>query len=216
MIKKVRLLVLLSIFFSCKNELPVDKSKTLPFYNSAAFTPEWISEKDVNYSKIHKIDSFEFINQNGHKITNKNFEGKIYIADFFFTTCPSICPILAKNMGVIQEFYKEDITIMLLSHTVMPSVDSVEKIKEYAIEKGVIDQKWHLITGDRDEIYNIARTSYFADEDFKKTKDESEFIHTENFVLVDGKGRIRGVYNGTLGVDILRLKRHVKILKKEL
>ena len=216
MIKKVRLLVLLSIFFSCKNELPVDKSKTLPFYNSAAFTPEWISENDANYSKIHTIDSFEFTNQNGQKITNSNFEGKIYISDFFFTTCPSICPILAKNMGVIQEFYKEDITIMLLSHTVMPSVDSVEKIKEYAIEKGVIDQKWHLITGDRDEIYNIARTSYFADEDFKKTKDESEFIHTENFVLVDGKGRIRGVYNGTLGVDILRLKRHVKILKKEL
>lgn len=216
MIKKVRLLVLLSIFFSCKNELPVDKSKTLPFYNSAAFTPEWISENDANYSKIHTIDSFEFTNQNGQKITNSTFEGKIYIADFFFTTCPSICPILAKNMGVIQEFYKEDITIMLLSHTVMPSVDSVEKIKEYAIEKGVIDQKWHLITGDRDEIYNIARTSYFADEDFKKTKDESEFIHTENFVLVDGKGRIRGVYNGTLGVDILRLKRHVKILKKEL
>ena len=216
MIKKVRLLVLLSIFFSCKNELPVDKSKTLPFYNSAAFTPEWISENDANYSKIHTIDSFEFTNQNGQKITNSTFEGKIYIADFFFTTCPSICPILAKNMGVIQEFYKEDITIVLLSHTVMPSVDSVEKIKEYAIEKGVIDQKWHLITGDRDEIYNIARTSYFADEDFKKTKDESEFIHTENFVLVDGKGRIRGVYNGTLGVDILRLKRHVKILKKEL
>jgi|TARA_B110000238_G_C16135575_1_gene443463 protein SCO1/2 len=216
MIKKVRLLVLLSIFFSCKNELPVDKSKTLPFYNSAAFTPEWISENDANYSKIHTIDSFEFTNQNGQKITNSTFEGKIYIADFFFTTCPSICPILAKNMGVIQEFYKDDITIMLLSHTVMPSVDSVEKIKEYAIEKGVIDQKWHLITGDRDEIYNIARTSYFADEDFKKTKDESEFIHTENFVLVDGKGRIRGVYNGTLGVDILRLKRHVKILKKEL
>ena len=215
MIKKVRLLVLLSIFFSCKNELPVDKSKTLPFYNSAAFTPEWISENDANYSKIHTIDSFEFTNQNGQKITNSTFEGKIYIADFFFTTCPSICPILAKNMGVIQEFYKDDITIMLLSHTVMPSVDSVEKIKEYAIEKGVIDQKWHLITGDRDEIYNIARTSYFADEDFKKTKDESEFIHTENFVLVDGKGRIRGVYNGTLGVDILRLKRHIKILKKE-
>ena len=216
MIKKILLLVLLSIFFSCKNELSVDKSKTLPFYNSAAFTPEWISEYDVNYSQIHTIDSFEFTNQNGHKITNTAFEGKIYIADFFITTCPSICPILAKNMGVIQEFYKDDITIMLLSHTVMPSVDSVEKIKEYAIEKGAIDEKWHLITGDRDEIYNIARTSYFADEDFKKTKDESEFIHTENFVLVDGKGRIRGVYNGTLGVDILRLKRHVKILKKEL
>jgi protein SCO1/2 len=217
MIKKstLLLLLLLLVCFSCKEEVPVDKSKTLPFYNSAAFTPEWISENDPNYSEIHKIASFEFTNQNGQKITNKNFEGKIYIADFFFTTCPSICPVLAKNMGVLQEFYKDDDNIMLLSHTVMPSVDSVEKIKEYALEKRAIDEKWHLITGDRAEIYNIARTSYFADEDFKKTKDESEFIHTENFVLVDAEGRIRGVYNGTLGVDILRLKRHIKILKKE-
>ena len=216
MIKKVLLLVLLPTCFACKKELTVDKSKTLPFYNSAAFTPEWISENDANYSKIHTIDSFEFTNQNGHKITNKTFEGKIYIADFFFTTCPSICPILAKNMAVVQEFYKDDDTILLLSHTVMPRIDSVVKIKEYAIEKGAIDEKWHLITGDRDQIYNIARTSYFADEDFKKIKNESEFIHTENFILVDAKGRIRGVYNGTLGVDILRLKRHIKTLKQEL
>ncbi|MDA9339432.1 SCO family protein [Polaribacter sp.] len=216
MIKKTTLLLLLSICFSCKKGGSIDKSKTLPFYNSAEFTPEWISENDANYSKIHTIAPFEFTNQNGQKITNKNFEGKIYIADFFFTTCPGICPILAKNMAVIQELYKDDDTVMLLSHSVMPRVDSVEKIKEYAIEQKAIDEKWHLVTGDRDEIYNLARTSYFADEDFKKTKDESEFIHTENFVLVDAKGRIRGVYNGTLGVDILRLKRHLEILKKEM
>ena len=104
---------------------------------------------------------------------------------------------------------------LLLSHTVMPRVDSIAKIKEYALEKGAIDEKGHLITGDRDRIYNIARTSYFADGDFKETKNESEFIHTENFILVDAKGRIRGVYNGTLGVDILRLKHHIEILKKE-
>ena len=216
MIKKTLFLILMSTCFACKNEFTVDKSKTLPFYNSAAFTPEWISENDINYSKIHKIDSFEFTNQNGYKITNKTFEGKIYIADFFFTTCPSICPILANNMAIIQEFYKDDDSILLLSHTVMPQIDSVTKIKEYAIEKGAIDEKWHLITGDRDHIYNIARTSYFADGDFNETKNESEFIHTENFILVDVKGRIRGVYNGTLGVDILRLKRHIKILKQEL
>ena len=215
MIKKVVSLVLLSTFLSCKKEVPIDKSTTLPFYNSAAFTPEWISKKDTNYSKIHRIDSFEFTNQNGHLITNKTFEGKIYIADFFFTTCPSICPILANNMATIQEFYKEDASVLLLSHTVMPRVDSVAKIKEYKKKKGAIDGKWHLITGDRDHIYNIARTSYFADGDFNETKNKSEFIHTENFILVDAKGRIRGVYNGTLGVDILRLRRHIEILKKE-
>lgn len=207
--------ILITICISCKKEVGIDKSTILPFYNSEEFTPEWISPSDLNYNNIHTIAPFEFTNQYGEKITNKNFDDKIYIADFFFTTCPSICPILAKNMATIQENYKEDNDIMLLSHSVMPWVDSVEKIKEYATEKNAIKNKWHLVTGDRDEIYNVARTSYFADEDFKKTKDESEFIHTENFVLVDGKGRIRGVYNGTLSLDIRRLKRHIEILKME-
>jgi protein SCO1/2 len=215
MIKKVALVFFLVINFSCKKETEIVKTKILPFYNSEEFTPEWIGQNDPGYNNIHKIAAFEFVNQNGKKVTNKDFEGKIYIADFFFTTCPSICPILAKNMGKIQEYYKDDDDIMLLSHSVMPWVDSVKKIREYATEKKVIDNKWHLITGDKDAIYAIARTSYFADEDFKKTKDIGQFIHTENFVLVDKKGRIRGVYNGTLGVDILRLKRHIKILKKE-
>ena len=209
------ILFLFLICVSCKKETKIDKSITLPFYNSEEFTPEWIAKTDENYSKIHTVASFEFTNQNGKKITNKDFEGKIYIADFFFTTCPSICPILAKNMSAIQDLYKDDDEIMLLSHSVMPWVDTVEKIREYATEKKAIDNKWHLVTGDRDKIYNIARTSYFADEDFKKTKDKSEFIHTENFVLVDKKGRIRGVYNGTLSLDVQRLKRHLAILKKE-
>jgi protein SCO1/2 len=200
---------------ACLQEPPIDKTQTLPFYNSEEFTPEWILKSDKQYTQIHTIASFEFINQNDKKITNKDFEGKIYIADFFFTTCPSICPILSKNMGSLQETYKEDENILLLSHSVMPWVDSVEKIKEYARTQKAIDGKWHLVTGDRDQIYKIARASYFADEDFKKTKDKSEFIHTENFVLVDKKGRIRGVYNGTLALDIQRLKRHIEILKKE-
>ncbi len=204
------------ILISCKKEKIIDKSKTLPFYNSEDFTPEWISKKDAKYSKIHSISPFEFTNQNGKKITNNDFEGKIYVADFFFTTCPSICPILAKNMSVLQEIYKNDDDILLLSHSVMPWVDTVKKIKEYAKEKNAIDNKWHLITGSRDKIYELARTSYFADEDFKKTKDDSEFIHTENFILVDKKGRIRGVYNGTLALETQRLKKHIEILKKEI
>jgi len=213
---KFKSILLLFIFcVSCKREESVDKTKTLPFYNSEEFTPEWIHESDDAYSEIHTIADFEFTDQNGQKITNQNFIGKIYIADFFFTTCPSICPILAKNMGSLQEMYKEDENILLLSHSVMPWIDSVSKIKEYALEQKVIDTKWHLVTGERESIYKIARTSYFADEDFKKTKDESEFIHTENFVLVDKKGRIRGVYNGTLALDVQRLKRHIEILKKE-
>ncbi len=118
-------------------------------------------------------------------------------------------------MSKLQEVYKNDNEIMLLSHSVMPWVDTVEKIKEYATDKKAIDNKWHLVTGKRNKIYRQARTTYFADEDFKKTKDESEFIHTENFVLVDKKGRIRGVYNGTLALETKRLIKHIEILKKE-
>ena len=203
------------VCFSCKKEIAIDKTKTLPFYNSEDFTPEWIAENDPKYKNMHTIAPFEFTNQNGEKITNATFQGKIYVTDFFFTTCPSICPILAKNMSAIQERYKNDHDILLLSHTVMPWVDTVEKIKEYAQEKNAMSNKWHLVTGNKDSIYNLARTSYFADEDFKKTKDENEFIHTENFILVDRKGRIRGVYNGTLALDVQRLKRHIEILKTE-
>ena len=209
------IILLLLVCFACKKEIAIDKTKTLPFYNSEDFTPEWIAENDPKYKNIHSIAPFEFTNQNGEKITNLTFQGKIYVTDFFFTTCPSICPILAKNMSAIQERYKNDHDILLLSHSVMPWVDTVEKIKEYAQEKNAISNKWHLVTGNKDSIYNLARTSYFADEDFKKTKDENEFIHTENFILVDKKGRIRGVYNGTLALDVQRLQRHIEILKKE-
>ena len=209
------ILLLFIVCISCKKEVLVDKSNTLPFYNTEDFTPEWIAENDPRYQNIHKVAPFEFTNQNGEKVNNTTFKDKIYIADFFFTTCPSICPILAKNMSAIQETYKNDNDILLLSHTVMPWVDSVEKLKEYAITKNVISNKWHLVTGNKDQIYSIARTSYFADEDFKKTKDKKEFIHTENFILVDKKGRIRGVYNGTLVLDMQRLKRHITILKQE-
>ena len=212
---KLKSIILLLVCFSCKKEIAIDKTKTLPFYNSEDFTPEWIAENDPKYKNMHTIAPFEFTNQNGEKITNATFQGKIYVTDFFFTTCPSICPILAKNMSAIQERYKNDHDILLLSHTVMPWVDTVEKIKEYAQEKNAMSNKWHLVTGNKDSIYNLARTSYFADEDFKKTKDENEFIHTENFILVDRKGRIRGVYNGTLALDVQRLKRHIEILKIE-
>ena len=213
--KKIVIILVLIICLSCKKDLSVDKTAVLPFYNSEEFTPEWISENDPEYTNIHTVAPFAFLNQNGDQVTNKDFEGKIYVADFFFTTCPSICPILAKNMGSIQEIYKDDSEVMLLSHSVMPWVDSVEKIKHYASQKKAMNNKWHLITGDRDEIYDLARNSYFADEDYKRTKDESEFIHSENLILIDQKGRIRGVYNGTLSIETQRLVKHIEKLKME-
>jgi protein SCO1/2 len=194
---------------SCKEKSKKEPVSSLPYFNAADFTPEW-------NNPIHKIPEFSFTNQNGKRITNATYLGKIYIADFFFTSCPGICPKLTKNMGVLQDFYKDDINIKLLSHTVMPWKDSVPILKDYAIKNNVLDSKWNLVTGNKEALYKIARTGYFADEDFVKTQDESNFIHTENFVLVDKGGYIRGVYNGTLPVDVERLKRHIDILRKEI
>ncbi|GAA3598348.1 SCO family protein [Flavivirga amylovorans] len=199
------LIILVFIITSCKNKQSNNVAK-LPYFNSTDFTPEWDKA-------IHKIPEFSFTNQNGEAVTNKTYLNKIYIANFFFTSCPGICPKLTKNMGDLQETYKNDADIMLLSHTVMPWKDSIPVLKDYAKKNNVNAAKWHLVTGDKDTLYDIARTGYFADEDFIKTQDESDFIHTENFVLIDKQGYIRGVYNGTLEIDVERLKRHITILK---
>ena len=155
------------------------------------------------------------MNQNGDTITNETYKNKIYVADFFFTSCPGICPKLTKNMGVIQERYKNDKDVLLLSHTVMPWTDSIPVLNAYAKRNNINDKKWNLVTGNKNKLYSMARDGYFADEDFVKTKDVSQFIHTENFILVDGQGFIRGVFNGTIPMDIKRLIRHIEILKKE-
>ncbi|MDP5230209.1 MAG: SCO family protein [Cellulophaga sp.] len=201
-------------FFSCKEikkidpKLNVDEITALPYFNSPDFTPEW-------KSGTHKIPDFTFLNQNGDTITNKNYEEKIYIADFFFTSCPGICPSLTKNMSTLQNVYLDDADVLLLSHSVMPDYDTVAVLKEYAEKHKVNDIKWNLITGNKDAIYKIARSGYFADEDFTLASDDGDFIHTENFILVDKKGFIRGVYNGTIELEVKRLIRHVEILKKE-
>ena len=208
--KKYSKLLIILMLISCK-ESTNNSGKSvanLPYFNTPDFTPQW--EKG-----IHRIPEFSFINQNEEIITNKTYEGKIYVADFFFTTCPGICPKLTKNMNVLQDTYINDTDVLLLSHTVMPWKDTVGLLKAYEKNNGVNSKKWNLVTGDKDELYNIARTGYFADEDFTKTQDEDDFIHTENFILVDKYGYIRGVYNGTLEVDVERLKRHITILKKE-
>jgi protein SCO1/2 len=212
---KVYILGVLIIVFACKTAPEINKETTLPFFNSGELTPEWIAETSDEYTSIHTIPMFKFINQEGKTITNKTYKGKIYVADFFFTSCPGICPRLAKNMGKLQEAFKDDKDVLLLSHSVTPEKDSVSVLKEYGIENKVNSAKWNLVTGTKKEIYSVARQGYFADEDFVKTQDEDAFIHTENFILIDKRGRIRGVYNGTLAVEKDRIIRHIQLLKKE-
>jgi len=210
MIKRLAFWVLLVLVVSC-NQKPED----LPFFNSADFKPEWIAHSDSDYSKIHKIRPFTFKNQSGALVTEKTFKGKIYVADFFFTTCPGICPAMTKNMLSLQEQFISDPDIMLLSHTVTPWIDTVQQLQRYAEEYKVVQEKWHLVTGEKEDIYDLARTSYFAEKEIGLQLGSDDFLHTENFLLIDKKLRIRGIYNGTIESDINRLVEDVRILKKE-
>ncbi|TWO33872.1 SCO family protein [Seonamhaeicola sediminis] len=186
----------------------------LPVYQPSMVSTELVDSTLQYKKKYHKIANFSLTNQNGKTITQKDYENKIYVADFFFTTCPTICPIMTKNMVVIQKEILNDDEVMLLSHSVTPEIDTVAQLKKYALKKGVNDTKWNLVTGDKKQIYQLARKSYLA---VKDNGDGGPFdmIHTENFMLIDKKLQIRGYYDGTNLEDIERLLNDIAILKEE-
>jgi protein SCO1 len=209
---KNNLVILLIIAIGCKSK---PKELSLPFINKPDYTPEWIEKNDSAYSSIHQIPAFSFIDQDGKTVTEKTVEGKIYVADFIFTRCGSICPKMTKNMGLIQEKFKNNDNVLLLSHSVTPEMDSVPVLKKYAVEKGVISGKWHLLTGKQDDIYALAKKQYYAGDTIGYYQTGNEFLHTENFILVDKHRRIRGVYNGTLPLEAERLIDDMNTLLKE-
>lgn len=186
--------------------------KMLPVYQPSMVDKSLVDSTLHYTKKYHKIGDFSLVNQNGDTITQNNYKDKIYVADFFFTTCPTICPIMTKNMAEIQEVIKDKPNVMLLSHSVTPQIDTVAQLKRYAMEKGVLDHKWNLVTGNKKQIYELARKSYLA---VKNDGDGGPFdmIHTENFILVDKEKRIRGFYDGTNRDDIDRLLEDLKILE---
>lgn len=188
--------------------------RILPIYQPAAVSYELVDSTLQHVKKYHKIADFELTNQNGKIITQKDYADHIYVADFFFTTCPSICPIMTSNMGKLQQYFQKDDHVKLLSFSVTPAIDSVEQLKKYAIEKGVDDRKWNLLTGDKKQIYSLARKSYFV---VKNDGDGGPFdmIHTENFVLVDPDRRIRGYYDGTSDTAMESLKEDLAVLAEE-
>lgn len=186
--------------------------KRLPIYQPSMVNPELVDSTLVYVKKYHSIADFKLINQNGDTITQANYADKIYIADFFFTTCPTICPVMTANMADIQQIIKGDEEVLLLSHSVTPEIDSVQQLKKYALEKGVIDAKWNLVTGDKKQIYELARKSYLA----VLTDGDGgpyDMIHTENFILVDKERRIRGFYDGTSSEEVAQLLEDLKVLK---
>jgi len=192
----------------------LNPEKKLPVFQPDMVNSELVDTTVQYVRKYHKIADFELLNQNGETITQDTYKDKIYVADFFFTTCLTICPIMTGHMLEIQEKLKDDSDVLLLSHTVIPVADSVPQLKKYALEKGVNDAKWNLVTGDKRQIYELARKSYLA----TKTDGDGgpyDMIHTENFILVDKEKRIRGFYDGTDAKAIDDLLQDIEILKAE-
>ena len=198
--------IILTLFYSA-----LKPKKMLPIYNPSMVNPELVDSTVQYISKYHSIADFSFTNQNGKIITQKDYEGKIYVADFFFTTCGSICPKMTTNLVEVQKAFINNPKVMLLSHSVFPETDNVAVLKEYAIKNGVIDSKWNLVTGDKKQIYSLARKSYLAVK-LGKPEELYDMVHTENFVLVDSKRRVRGFYDGTNKEDIKRLIEDINFL----
>ncbi|MDG2109205.1 MAG: SCO family protein [Flavobacteriaceae bacterium] len=200
---------ILILFYNALNP-----ERRLPIYQPSMVNYELVDSTLQHVKKFHKIASFTLTNQNGKIVTEQDYDNKIYVADFFFTTCPTICPKMTENMGQLQNEFLEDSQIKFISFSVTPQIDSVQQLKKYAIEKGVNDSKWNLVTGNKKKIYSLARKSYLA---VKDDGDGGQFdmIHTENFILVDPEKRIRGFYDGTDIEAMNTLITDISILKEE-
>ncbi len=192
----------------------IDRPKTLKVYNPIDINPDLVDESIQSVDKYHRVGSFKLTNQDGKVITENDYRNEIYITDFFFVTCPTICPKMTDQMHRVYNEFKDNNDIMFLSHTVMPEADSVPVLKEYANKLKVSSDKWNFVTGDKKQIYNLARKTYFA----AITEGDggvNDFIHTENFVLVDKEKRLRGFYDGTSKEDIDRLIKDINALLYE-
>ena len=207
MYEKHLIYILIIVFISCNQ----DSNKQLPIYNPVDFNPKLVDKSIRDITKNHTVSDFNLINQNGSFITSEDYKNKIYVVDFFFTSCPSICPIMTNNMLKIQDEFIDNNEVMLLSMSVTPEIDNVEILKQYAVDKGVIDSKWNITTGQKKHIYELARKSYFA---VLKQGDGGlqDFIHSPNFILVDNKKQIRGIYDGTDENEVSRLIKDINIL----
>ncbi|MCB0711420.1 MAG: SCO family protein [Ignavibacteriae bacterium] len=204
----VSLVAPLVILVGCADEPSL--SSGVPYFNEATLTPLWVRADSVEKVITHRIGDFSLQDQDGEGFTQSAMEGKITVVDFFFTSCPGICPILSKNMARIQDSLKGEDGLLLLSYSVTPEADSVPILKKYAEAQGAIEGTWYLLTGNKSEIYGLARESFFANVD----TGADAFLHTELFYLIDEDRHIRGVYNGTLGTDVVRLVEDIRMLRR--
>jgi len=203
-------LFVVAVLFGCKNKPEVG----LPYFNDADFTPVWLDKDDPAYKKLHVVPSFALTDQNSHVVSEKTAIGKICIVNFFFTRCENICPRMMDNMKKAANAFATDTSVLIISHSVTPFYDNVAVLQKYARDKNITANNWHLVTGNKDQIYSLARKGYFAD-NVTGPAVNSQFLHTENFILVDRNRHIRGVYNGTIELEVDNLIRHIKMLEQE-
>jgi protein SCO1/2 len=212
---KIKITAVILLFLAGCTTKQVTKLR-LPFYNKPDFTPQFLNSKDeINKQITHTIGDFEFIDQHGKSITQKDIEGKIHVANFIFTSCGSICPVMTSHLKLLQQAFENNSNVVLLSYSVTPWIDSVPRLQQYAISNDIHSKNWHLLTGSKSIIYTLARTSYFAEEDLGFTKDSTQFLHTEHIILVDKNKRIRGVYNGTLQLETEQMVKDIQMLMEE-
>jgi protein SCO1/2 len=208
------LLLLPMLFIGCGPK--PSTVKHLPYYNTPDFTPIFLNTKDEVVKNIHHtVGGFAFVDQDKDTITDKTINGKIHVADFIFTSCGNICPVMTEQMGRVGKAFQNDTSVVILSYSVTPWIDNPDVLKHYREAKGIKKSNWYFLTGNKAAIYNLARKSYFAEESLGFTKDSTQFLHTEHFVLVDQHKHIRGIYNGTLQLEAEQLIRDIASLKKE-
>ena len=209
---KIGVLILVFVVGSTAAYQILQPKPRLPIYNPSDLNPAVVDDDLERVGRGHRIGDFDLVDQWGNKADSSLLQGKIYVADFFFTTCPTICIDMGANFQRIQAAYKDEERFHLVSHTVMPEIDTVEVMHAYGERMGAIKGKWHLLTGEKRELYRMARREYFAVMEQGTSFDEHDFIHTENVILVDEKKRIRGFYDGTSDLDIDRLIGDIQIL----
>lgn len=212
MLKTLALISTFILVVACQNG---SSKNSLPYYNTPNFDPLFLSTPEAKKRIDHKIADFSMRDQNNKIITQKDIEGKIHVANFFFTSCGSICPKMTNNLIAVQDKFKDQKDIVLLSYSVTPWQDSVPVLKNFAEKYKITASNWHLLTGKKTAIYQLARQSYFAEENIGFAKDTSEFMHTEHLLLVDKDKKIRGIYNATLELEIQQLIKDILTLKEE-
>ncbi len=189
--------------------------QTLPYFNTESFTPLWLEAGSEDLRAFHRIPEFTFVNQDGDTVSRLSYDDTIYVATFFFATCPGICSPINERLLTVQDAISGMDDVRILSHSITPEIDTVDVLRAYANERGVDSSTWDLVTGDRDRIYAVAKEGYFASEDMGEGEAKGDFKHTENILLVDRNGMIRGIYNGLSRNAILNLIADIELLREE-